>query len=154
MVCNEVYNNMLYGECVDELGTLLNTTRDKHKIERFNNVIDNLNSMGYSISTKFIRSLLSKELTSRQKTYKIKNIVFRSKFKIERIVKYFKEWLGVSYNTEIKDYSYKKDFNLTEYDRINQLNLSRIDFININTTNTKVSSSFIGTKSEVFYFLI
>jgi hypothetical protein len=145
---------MLYGECVDELGTLLNTTRDKHKIERFNNVIDNLNSMGYSISTKFIRSLLSKELTSRQKTYKIKNIVFRSKFKIERIVKYFKEWLGVSYNTEIKDYSYKKDFNLTEYDRINQLNLSRIDFININTTNTKVSSSFIGTKSEVFYFLI
>lgn len=145
---------MMYSECVNELGKIINTPRDKHKIERFEKTIDKLNSIGFSISTKFIRGLLSNSLTNRQKTNKLRNLVYRSKFKIEVITKYFKGWVSPSWNTDIKDYSYKKDWKLTEYDRINQTNISRMDEIKFSTSNARVGTSFIGLKKEVLYFLV
>ncbi|KKL03575.1 hypothetical protein LCGC14_2624770, partial [marine sediment metagenome] len=138
---------MLYNECVEELKTLVNMGRDKHKIERFNNVVSNFNKLGFNISTKFIRNLLnSSNLNSRQKTYKIRNLIYRSKYSIKKIVREWRGWYGVSWNTEVKNYFYKKDFVLTEYDRVNQFNSSRIDEIKRNLNTQRVRNSFIGLK--------
>ena len=145
---------MMYSECIEELSNILNTPRDKKKIDKFNLVIDNLNQLGFNISTKFIRNLLSNSLTNRQKTFKIRNLIYRSKFTIERITKHFKGWVGMSWKTDIKDYSYKKDYILTEYDRVNQLNINRIDNIKLNISTSRIGNSFIGIQKEVYYFLV
>ena len=145
---------MLYNECVEELKTLVNMGRDKHKIERFENVISNFKDLGFGISTKFIRELLSSNLNNRQKTYKIRNLIYRSNYKIKKIVREWRGWYGVSWNTEVKSYFYKKDFVLTEYDRVNQFNSSRIDEIKRNLNTQRVSNSFIGLKREVLYFIV
>lgn len=145
---------MKYIECLDELKLVLNTPRDKDKIKKFNDLIEQFNHMGKSITTKFIRGLLSSKLDNRQKTKRISYIVSKSKFKIERITKDIKKWMGSSWNTDIQDFSYSKGFILTEYDRINQLNSSRINNINLNTNQQRVGSSFIGLKGEVLYLLV
>ena len=144
---------MKYIECLNELQEVLNTSKRKGRIERFNKVIDDFNDIGFQISTKFIRNLINQG-DERKKTQKIYNLIKQSKFTIERIVKDFKAWIGYSWNTQIKDYSYKKGYKLTEYDRINQFNSSRVDEIKMDLSVERVGNSYIALKKEVYYFLV
>lgn len=102
-----------YNQILQSLSTELNHKgRSKKGYDRQEEILNLLRelktSYGIELSTYFLRGLLNDDLTNRQKTQKIADLI--RGLEKETQEKYFKEDELVKYRKEILEYGYKKGF--------------------------------------------
>lgn len=93
----ENHLNQKYGRDKEEIKVCLRELYQEYKTE---------------ISTKFLKDLLSIDLTNRQKTYLIKNLLKFAGLTTERRMRFFSDWFNQSGHVDVIDYRVDKDGNV------------------------------------------
>lgn len=114
---------MKYIEVVKDIKICLNNrSKNRHK-EIYKNFRDSIkilrDDFKIQVSTKFLRNLLNSDLTTQQKTIRLKNVLRKSGLKTEKKVRSWRGFIYQSYKTDLIEYGFKplskvNKFELTE----------------------------------------